>query len=789
MKTSFAAYKGDEPYIFVSYAHADDKLIESELERLHEHDYLVWYDEGIHGGSRWTDDIANRIRDASLVIYYVTPNSAASENCANEIDYALDNQRPVLAVHLKPTDLPEGQKLALGGRQMVMRHQMSGPEYDHKLLEAIALQFGRKMPKPGDFKRPIYARPATLMTLAGLVVVTAGLWFGVFREQEPQIVEQPEQMQILIADFDNQTDVKLFDGTLETALEIGLEVAPFIASFDRNQARKSVAALGGNEGLGEQGARLIAVRDNLKLVLAGKIAPDGAGFEVNVRAIEPVSGSVKVEAAANAKDQLSVLEVIASLSREIRTGLGDVPAETSTIFETLSATSLEAAAAYSHAQQLAAAWKHEEASIEYENAVSIDENFGRAYSGWAYSAHILGQSERAAELWGKALQLLDTMTERERLRTLGIYYGNNFNYEKATEHFTHLTNQFPADAPAKNNLAMMHFLNLKFDKAAEVEETLLDIYPDKLLYVSNYMLFRMYAGEFEAAREQAEQLLVSNPGFHKSYLAIAAHEMVNGQYEDAERAYEQMAEISDRGSRLAITGQADLATARGDYKSASRMLLQRIAANETVTNSVIRDHLNLAMVQYRSGEIEAAMATLTTIDDSLSRAEDLYTAGEIYLLLEQPEMTRIKIDKLRAQLHSTPRAYSEMLLAQIELGAGNYSDAIDHINTASSLSDLWLTRFTRGRIYLEAGLFAEAIDDFQECLDRQGEAVAMFLDDVPTFSRLVEVRYWLGRAKQSIGMNTPASRHYRDYINARDLAAADTNILDAQTRLDGLSLK
>ena len=42
MKVSFAAYKGDEPYIFVSYAHADDKIVADELKLLHKNDYRVW---------------------------------------------------------------------------------------------------------------------------------------------------------------------------------------------------------------------------------------------------------------------------------------------------------------------------------------------------------------------------------------------------------------------------------------------------------------------------------------------------------------------------------------------------------------------------------------------------------------------------------------------------------------------------------------------------------------------------------------------------------------------------
>jgi hypothetical protein len=79
------AYRGDGPYVFVSYSHAD-KLVLRELGWLQDHGIDLWYDEGIHPGSRWTDHLAQQIKDSKLVLYFVTPNSAGSENCRNEID-------------------------------------------------------------------------------------------------------------------------------------------------------------------------------------------------------------------------------------------------------------------------------------------------------------------------------------------------------------------------------------------------------------------------------------------------------------------------------------------------------------------------------------------------------------------------------------------------------------------------------------------------------------------------------------------------------------------------------
>ena len=40
----FHAYEGDEPYIFVSYAHEDASKVFPELKRFHDDGINIWYD-------------------------------------------------------------------------------------------------------------------------------------------------------------------------------------------------------------------------------------------------------------------------------------------------------------------------------------------------------------------------------------------------------------------------------------------------------------------------------------------------------------------------------------------------------------------------------------------------------------------------------------------------------------------------------------------------------------------------------------------------------------------------
>ena len=75
------AYRGDDPYVFVSYAHADNELVYPELTHLNDLGYNIWYNEGISPGSSWRDELAESIDQCSLFVIFITPQSAASENC------------------------------------------------------------------------------------------------------------------------------------------------------------------------------------------------------------------------------------------------------------------------------------------------------------------------------------------------------------------------------------------------------------------------------------------------------------------------------------------------------------------------------------------------------------------------------------------------------------------------------------------------------------------------------------------------------------------------------------
>jgi len=131
------SYVGDEPYVFASYAHKDGRLVFPELSALHARGVRIWFDEGIDPGNEWPEHIARALDKASVFLVFVTQAAVASRNVRNEVNYALSEGKPFLAVYLEETKLPPGMQLRMGDIQAIMKWRMTPEHYARKLASAL----------------------------------------------------------------------------------------------------------------------------------------------------------------------------------------------------------------------------------------------------------------------------------------------------------------------------------------------------------------------------------------------------------------------------------------------------------------------------------------------------------------------------------------------------------------------------------------------------------------------------------------------------------------------------
>ncbi len=594
-------------------------------------------------------------------------------------------------------------------------------------------------------------------------LLSVALIFSVYMNIEDEVETDPTEIppvSVLIADFDNKTGDPLFDGTLEQALQIGIESAPYVAGYRRDAALRMAKTLDeATAHLTEESARLVAVREGVKLVLAGSIEEKGDEYTLFVRALDPKAGEIVTSVEAEAGNKSEVLTAIGTLSGDLREELGNEDLDRDELIakETFTAKNLEAAKAYSQAQSLQYNGKYDEAMAFYEEALSHDPNFGRAYSGLALSANALGRTEEADELWKKALSTLSSMTERERLRTLGLYYSIvTRNFDKAIETYETLVEKYPADDAAHNGLAVQYFLALDFDRAREAGAELLDIYPNSVMGRSNYALYAMYATDFETAVAESARVRELDSSYFKAWLPVAIKALAEGDVAGARDAYGAMQPLGTRGELTAQLGLADVSMFAGEYDRAREEFGAGVAMAEEVGSSYFEATMRVGLAEalLRDGADHALVAeTLRAALDRIGGLPRQVPAALMYLEIGDVDSARAIADALKENLQPQNRAYARLIEGAIAIQAGDAVAAVDSMSAGIALADLWLLRLYRGIAYLEAGFAAEALDEFTTCHERRGEASAIFLDDLPTYRYAAALPSWIGRAQQALGMN------------------------------------
>ena len=127
------AYKGDLPYIFISYAHKDSEEVLPVITRLQRDGYRVWYDEGIAPGSNWDVYISEHLDRSASVLGFLSKNYVKSQNCKDELALTRQKGKPMNLVYLDDVQLSPGLKMRYGRIQALFKRAMSEEAFFEKL--------------------------------------------------------------------------------------------------------------------------------------------------------------------------------------------------------------------------------------------------------------------------------------------------------------------------------------------------------------------------------------------------------------------------------------------------------------------------------------------------------------------------------------------------------------------------------------------------------------------------------------------------------------------------------
>jgi tetratricopeptide (TPR) repeat protein len=621
-----------------------------------------------------------------------------------------------------------------------------------------------------------------------LAAITAGIgWFVSWRRQSANSAAHAP-VSVLVGDFQNNTGDPVLDNTLEPMLGLALEGASFINVYSREDARKLAEKLPDpSDKLDEQTARQVATSQDINVVITGEIDLRGDEYEISAIAMDGSNGKVLAQKEISIPNKQDILKSLPELAAPIRKALGD-QTPPSVQFDEVSggfkAASLEAVHQDAIGVDEQFAGKFQEAFDSFQKAAQLDPNFPRAYTGMAAMAQNLGRPGDAVKYMNLAMQHLDNMTEREQYRDRGLYALTTGDWQNCVQQYTQLVTRYPADRVGQNNLASCYVHLRNAPKALEAAKQAVKIVPRGVGPRVNLAFISAFAGDFAASEKEARTALSFNPSAAQGYLVLAEAQLGEGQIDKAAATYHQLERFGPVAASTAAFGLADLSAYQGKYADAARILSQGAASDDAakMTDNAAKKYAALANIETVQGNHSAA---LTDLDKALAKSQSVqieFLAARCYVDLEEFAKAQKLATSLSAALSSEAQAYGKIIQGLIALKHKDDNEAIRQITAANSLLDTWIGHYDLGRAYLDAGAFTDADANFDQCINRRGEAIELFMDNVPTYAWFPPVYYYEGRAREGLKSQGFAD-FYKTYLSIRGQSTEDPLIPDARRRL------
>lgn len=615
---------------------------------------------------------------------------------------------------------------------------------------------------------------------AAAAVVLGGIGYGAYTYlTKPSGPVTPKT--VMIADFANHTGDPVFTGTLESTLKLALEGASFISAYDHTRLR-DLGLPASSEPFDAAKAQSVAASQGLNVVVAGALDKSGSSYQLSLRALQTTTGEVLTTAEETAENKDQVLAAVTKLAASVRKALGDSTSESAQrlAMESLSAGSLEAVHEYSVALDALSRGKNEEAFGRFSRAVDLDNNFGLAYAGMGSTSHNLGREQDAEKYNKEAITHIDRMTERERYRTRASLYLRLGDYKKCVEEYGDLLAKYPADTGAYNNMAICSTKLRQLPKALAEVKKATEILPQRAMYHVNLSLYSSYAGDFPLAEKEAARTLELNPSYPSGFLAQAYAALGRGDTAGAIAAYQKQQAVSPSDAAM---GLADVAVYEGRYKDAVDLLEKGAAADQAARkpDAAADKLMMLAYAQLLRGQKGPAVAAATKALDLSKAVKVRFLAARIFAETSETQKAKELANGLAAETLVEPQAYAKLIDGLVALKAADAQEAVKMFTEANNLLDTWLGRFDLGRAYLELGSFPQADSEFDKSIQRRGEVLALFLDEVPTFGYFPVVYYYQGKVRQGMKSSGFADS-FKKYQEIRGQAGEDPLLAEIRVK-------
>jgi serine/threonine protein kinase/tetratricopeptide (TPR) repeat protein len=576
--------------------------------------------------------------------------------------------------------------------------------------------------------------PAAVLLVA---VVIAGAFYFRSRQSTHRLTEKDT---IVVADFANNTGDPVFDDTLKTALTVSLRQSPFLNVLSDGEVAKTLQQMSRPAGtkLTPEIARELCLRAGSKAYLAGTVGGLGSEFVLGLKAVNCQSGDMLAQEQVTAASKEKVLDALGEAASKLRTELGeslatvqkfDVPLEQTTT------SSLDALRAYSLGQK-AKNEKGSAAALPYhQRAIELDPNFATGYRAVGIDYNNLSEPGRASEYFTKAFQLREHASEREKLSIAADYYRSvTGELDKAAQTYQEQIESYPREYRAYNSLGIVYGDQGQYEKATEITKQGMRLAPVQSVFYGNLANYTLALQRFDEARQiiheaqarKMDDFTLHNALYALGFLGSDSTAMAEQQQWFAGKPEENfgLALASDTEAYAGhvakareLSKRAVESAVRADSKETGA-IWQAIAAQREAAYGNIAEARQSAAEAVKlaptSQGVESEAALAFAMAGDTARAESLaQDLGKRFPL--DTQMQSLWLPPIQAQLALDKKNPAAALTA---LQAASPVELAE-IGFVANISCLYPT-YVRGEAYLAAGQGSAAAAEFQKILDHNG---------------------------------------------------------------------
>jgi len=568
----------------------------------------------------------------------------------------------------------------------------------------------------------------------------------------------------------------------------------------------------------------VASRGEANTIVSGSFTKEGETFRLQVNLMKAQKEKPFAVESEQGNGEESLFAMVDGLTEKIKRNFklkaGERAEDLDKDVSQITTNSLGAFKCYIDGRKYHLMGEYRQSITMMEEAVSIDPEFALAYQSISESYGNLGLSQERETCFQKVLELGDRLSEKELYLIQGEYYRESEKtYQEAIKAYTKLLQLYPdhlfgilslgtiyrsieeldkalvyfeqyrkhktEQIPIHFSIADVHMMEGRYEKAEEILRYCLNTFSNQSS-IHHFLAFNyIFHGLLVFARNELDEALKLGPKDRHTLYARGVYNMLTGSFVEAEQEFQKLLKEKDTaGQYLGLHGLANLCLIKGQNRDSRRYLARIIEISQSLGASWMESQARsiLALRLMIAGRPQDALRECNKALDLGSQAKRmdlqrlaLHYKGLAYLKISSRTRAQRTAEELKTMIeegsHQKEMRRYDHLVGMIELERKNYSNAIEHLETALSLLPFQSSQWTEAHLLNNHALYIDSLalahyragnlDKAQEIYSQISQLTTgrLYFEDI--YARSF---YTLGRIFQRKGDSAKAEENYNKFV-------------------------